>query len=141
MSSTLIRGSKTEPVPAQKVSQSNTGWGKVPRSVICDSEISGNAVRVFGYLAMSEHVIRRKTTTVSVGIRLISKDLSLSRNTVMAALQDLIRRGHVTAARVGKQRHMYTLMSKVFEVSASEYHQAPFTNRKVLREWTQGKPA
>lgn len=136
--SNLYRGPKKVPDAVPKRDQSS-GFAKMPRTVIFDTELSASARCVFGALAMSDAVAYQKSRVVSIGVRLLAKQLGFERKAVMRGVRELIARGHLNVSRNGARRATYTLMSPEFEVQADGVRESgPFTNRRVLREWVEG---
>lgn len=89
----------------------HSGYARLPREVLTDTEIGSAAVRVYGILSLGV----QQGAVARVGQRLIASKTGMDRGTVATAIEQLVSRGHVTiaAARRGS-RQGYVLNSLVF---------------------------
>jgi hypothetical protein len=93
-----------EPLPAW-------AYARVPREVVCDSNLKFLDVRVYSVLSGDVW----QGTTATIGTRLIADYLQASRRLVIESLCRLEQRGHIAKARRRRgKRAMYVLLSPVF---------------------------
>ena len=95
---------------AQKVGQ----FGRIPKSVIYDVELSASARCVFAALALTE-----RKGIASIGQRRLAKSLGMARQTVADGLSELRERGHIKTISEGTRRAVYTLQSELFRSSVN----------------------
>lgn len=97
---------------SQKVAHgvSQTGYCRIPRSVLQDAKLSAYACRVYAFIAGTVW----HGNTASVGQRRIAKMLGMSRNRVAASIKELHDLQHIEIAVDGKKRGIFVLKSPVF---------------------------
>lgn len=96
---------------SSKMKRSVRWHGRIPASVLLDKELSSEAVRVYGLLALSVY----QGTVAYVGMREIGRIIGKSAATVKRRIDELAAREHIVP-RPGKngQRSHYHLTSPVF---------------------------
>lgn len=79
--------------------------------MVTDTELGHTAIRVYTFLSLGVG----QGAVTRVGQRLIAKKIGMDRGTVVAAIAELVSRGHITvaAAKPGS-RQAYVLNSLVF---------------------------
>lgn len=108
-------------------------WNKSPDSVLFDGRISFAARCVYATLAGSAH----GGDTATIGQRRIAELLGAHQETVMLAIRELEKVGHVESIGSGKVRRVYRLKAGVanHQTEPGKRVAAPVTRRKlILRE-------
>lgn len=112
-------------MPAKLRKDGREHYQILPDSVLYDAELPGDAVRVYALLIGS----MRGSNWVSVGIRLIASELSITPKTAGKSLRVLIERGHIErraplSVVKGTERGAYHPTSSVFR---SGKNRVPFS--------------
>lgn len=112
----------------------------LPDKVIRDVRLSAQAVRVYAVLAGSIPIRNRQARSVQLGLRLLAEQACVSLPTLRQAVRSLQDCGHLAVAGKGNLRRRYTLLSSAYESARKTVNDTdPFTNRKVVSDWIQGK--
>lgn len=84
---------------------------KIPKDLLLDISISGDAVRIYGVLALWVF----QGNVARIGMRRIGREVGLSAATVCRRLQELAAAGYISAGSVKPgERAYYVLNSEVF---------------------------
>ena len=106
-----MSGPLSEKSVTAKVGRSPRWHGRIPASVLLDTSISSDAVRVYGFLSLDVY----QSNLARVGLRVMGRVLGLSRTTVNRRVTELISAGHIRKAPAKSgQRGCYELQSPVF---------------------------
>jgi len=101
----------SETVQTESVSYGVKRYGRIPTTVLMDSELSSDAARVFGMLMADTF----EGNVATMGMRKIAQLLSVSPATIMRRIHELEARGHIKKAKCENgKRAFYMATSPVF---------------------------